>query len=121
VHKNQADEGLPMCAAECMGVFGILADTRCYRSQHGQAALALQTKSPTLPAVNRFGGGGFVMHPIFVNTTNTTYNATFVRGYAVHDCPAGACYDEKTGMRYWGMVEIAFPAASPSHRPFLQR
>ena len=47
-----------------------------------------------------------VMHPIFIDTTNASYNATFGRGYEVHDCPIDSCYDAETGMRFWGMVHL---------------
>ena len=102
-----------MCATECMHVDGIRFGTRCFPSRRPDAIVALQTKIPT----DAFGyEETILMFPIFVDTTNASYNATFNRGYAVHDCPTGAngsssCYDVETGIRFWGMLELSVPVA----------
>jgi hypothetical protein len=106
VHWDQTDEGQPMCATECMHVDGIRFGTRCFPSRRPDAIVALQTKIPTVALREEI-----LVYPIFVDTTNASYNATFNRGYAVHDCPAEACYNVETGIRFWGMVELSVPAA----------
>jgi hypothetical protein len=110
VHGNQAGEG--QCATECMGVHHIDANTRCYPNWRSSAEFAFQSNGPTFVVTHHQRGALFVgpvslIFPIFVDTTNASYNATFGRGYAAHDCPAGACYDAETGMRYWGNLHMA--------------
>jgi hypothetical protein len=112
VHWNQTDEGQPICDAECMHMDDVDASTRCFPNRRAEAMFALQARSPSSqPLGSLLTQGAFIMYPIFVDTTNATYNATFGRGHEVHDCPAGACYDAETGERFWGMVELYFPAA----------
>jgi hypothetical protein len=112
VHWNQTDEGQPICDAECMHMDDVDASTRCFPNRRAEAMSALQARSPSSPPLGSLlTQGAFIMYPIFVDTTNATYNATFGRGHEVHDCPAGACYDAETGERFWGMVELYFPAA----------
>jgi hypothetical protein len=113
VYGIQTDEGQLMCAAECMGVNDIDASTRCYPSRRSSAEFALRNKHPVF-LINDLVQQGeplfedymVVMHPIFIDTTNASYNATFGRGYEVHDCPIDSCYDAETGMRFWGMVHL---------------
>ena len=95
LHGNQTDEGQPVCAAECMGVNDIDASTRCYPSRRSSAEFALRNKHPVLLSNHLVQQGEplfedyvVVMHPIFIDTTNASYNATFGRGYEVHDCPS---------------------------------
>jgi hypothetical protein len=123
VNGSPMDERQPLCAQECMSLPGIHADSRCYPSRRPSALQALRDRTPTYvtPAVGQPDTGfDVVLYPIFVNTTGARYNATFDRGIAVHDCPVDACFDSmpcdacrvSDGMRFWGMVEVAFSQAS---------
>ena len=112
VHWNQTDEGQPICDAECMHMDDVDASTRCFPNRRAEAMSALQARSlSSSPLGSLLTQNAFIMYPIFVDTTNATYNATFGRGHEVHDCPAGACYDAETGERFWGLVEVFFSVA----------
>jgi hypothetical protein len=112
VHWDQTDEGQPICDAECMHMDDVDASTRCFPNRRAEAMSALQARSlSSSPLGSLLTQNAFIMYPIFVDTTNAAYNATFGRGHEVHDCPAGACYDAETGKRFWGMVEVHFPVA----------
>jgi hypothetical protein len=102
--------------------------TRCYPSRRTPTFLSVTTKTLTLDGPIRLTQGGpgpaFIMrHPIFINTTGAAYNATtFGRNYTATACVEKSldfrddtttnftilttpCFDEQTGMRYWGMSD----------------
>jgi hypothetical protein len=110
------DEGQTTCAPECVGANGIEAATRCYPTIRSSAEWAIQMDSPVFANYGTqdtgkpfmvFGEEVILLYPVFVDTTNASYNDTFNRGYAVHDCPADACFDSETGMRFWGFVALS--------------
>lgn len=126
MHPNQTDVTQGLCGAmdeACVGVedketgVTITDVTRCYPSRRTPTFLSVTTKTLTLDGPIRLTQGGpgpaFIMrHPIFINTstyggpdtTGAAYNATFGRNFSVTDC-VEECFDEQTGMRYWGMSD----------------
>jgi hypothetical protein len=99
-----------MCVetAKCRDIDGVDATTRCYPNRRPSAVITLLSKSASFEFRSQ-ADGDVLMHPIFVDTTNASYNETFNRSYAVHDCPTGACDDAHTGKRFWGFVELTSP------------
>jgi hypothetical protein len=118
MHPNQTDVNQGLCGAmdeACVGVedketgVTITDVTRCYPSRRTPTFLSVTTKTLTLDGPIRLTQGGpgpaFIMrHPIFINTTIAAYNETFRRNYNATAC-VEKCFDEQTGMRYWGMSD----------------
>ncbi|KAK3251527.1 hypothetical protein CYMTET_39135 [Cymbomonas tetramitiformis] len=107
--KMEATNNGTDCSPEC----GLPSETRCYPSRRAITYLSVETRMLTLdgPVTLVQGGYAFIMrHPIFVNVSADPfgvgqYNETFGRSYAAHNCTAPVCYNETSGLRYWGQAD----------------